>query len=153
MVMQEQALDAGKALHSPSAELMKLVDVDHMSDFQQVVEYLQVNLDKIISEVHGFDKLFVDNETTLLNCPPAPEQGDSHGSLLIKTLSEKEGPFGLTLKREFKVHDCGVDNESPEKRKVEIREDVVRAPTEGEGQGPVMNENVVVVSIARPTVV
>jgi hypothetical protein len=144
-----QTLDAGKASHSPTAEFMELVDVNHLSDFNQVVEYLKNNgnLDKIIHEVHhDFGKLLVDNETTQLNCPPAPEAGDSHGSLLMRTLSEKEGSFGITLKREFKVHDCGVDADG--KRKVEIREDVVKAPA-ALGQPPVMTENVIVVSITR----
>jgi hypothetical protein len=149
--MTVQKLDAGEASHSPSAELMKLVDVDHMSDFQEVVEFLSANLDKVISEVHGFDKLLVDNGKTQLNCPPAPENGDSHGNLLIRTLSEKAGPDGITLKREFKVHDCGVvlDTDEEEKHKVEIREDVMGAPAEV-GLPPVMRENVVVTSIARP---
>ena len=80
--MPEQKLDAGEASHSPSAELMKLVDVDHMHDFAVVVEYLKANLDNIITEVHGFDKLLIDNGKTQLNCPPAPETGDSHGGLL-----------------------------------------------------------------------
>ena len=142
-----QTLDAGKASHSPSAEFMKLVDVHHLSDFAQVVEYLKAHLYDIIKEVHGFDKLLIDNETTQLNCPPAPEPGDSHGSLLIRTLSEKEGPFGITLERVFKVHDCGADPEQPGNHKVEIREDLVQAPP-AEGQPPVMKENVLVVSIA-----
>lgn len=128
---------------------MALVDVEHMADFNQVVEYLKQNLDKIINEVHGFDKLLIDNGKTSLNCPPAPEQGDSHGSLLIRTLSEKEGHFGLTLKREFKVHDCGIDKENPGMHKVEVREDVVKAP-EPDKKTPVMEENVLIVSIARP---
>ena len=140
-----QKLDAGKASHSPSSEFMELVDVDHMSDFAQVVEYLKKNLDNIINEVHGFDKLLLDNQKTQLNCPPAPEAGDSHGSLLIRTLSEKEGEHGVTLKREFKVHDCGVDPENSALHKVEIREDIVKASP----SGPVMSENVLVVSINR----
>ena len=143
-------VDVGEGLHSPSAALMDLVDVDRLSDFQQVVEFLTLNLDKVINEVHGFDKLLVDNEKVQLNCPPAPEPGDSHGSLLIRTLSEKEGPYGITLKREFKVHDCGVDTENPGKHKVEIREDLVRASDDENVKTPVMSENVVVVSIVRP---
>lgn len=141
--------DAGEALHSPSAEFMKLVDVDHLSDFDEVVAYLSSNLDKIISEVHGFDKLIIDNQKTQLNCPPAPEAGDSHGSLLIRTLSEAEGPNGITLKREFKVHDMGVDTENAGMHKVEIREDVVKAP-ENEGDSPGYSETVRIVSIVRP---
>eukprot|EP00980_Cylindrotheca_fusiformis_P015620 scaffold4481_cov121-Cylindrotheca_fusiformis.AAC.16 len=144
-----QTLDAGKANHSPSSEFMELVDVEHMSDFQQVVDYLKLNLDKIISEVHGFDKLLIDNGKTSLNCPPAPEKGDTHGSLLIRSLSEKESSQGLMLKREFKVHDCGVDEENAGMHKVEIREDVIQAPEPGKTT-PVMVENVVVVSINRP---
>lgn len=140
--------DAGEATHSPSAEFMKLVDVEHMSDFDEVVAYLSTNLDKIINEVHGFDKLLVDNQKTQLNCPPAPEAGDSHGALLIRSLSEVEGPGGLTLKREFKVHDLGVDTEHAGQHKVEIREDIVKAPTEA-GAGPVYSENVRIVSITR----
>ncbi len=141
--------DAGEAFHSPSAEFMKLVDVDHLADFDDVVAFLSTNLDSIINEVHGFDKLIIDNAKTQLNCPPAPEAGDSHGSLLIRTLSEAEGPSGITLKREFKVHDMGVDAETPGNHKVEIREDVVKAP-ENEGDSPGYVENVRVVSITRP---
>jgi hypothetical protein len=140
--------DAGVATHSPSAEFMKLVDVEHLSDFEEVVAFLSTNLDKIISEVHGFDKLLIDNGKTQLNCPPAPESGDSHGSLLIRSLSEVVGAGGLTLKREFKVHDQGVNAENPGKHKVEIREDIVKAPVEV-GAGPIYAENVRVVSITR----
>lgn len=138
--------DFGEATHSPSAEFMKLVDVEHLSDFEDVVKFLSSNLDKIISEVHGFDKLLIDNEKTQLNCPPAPEKGDSHGSLLVRSLSEVEGPAGITLKREFRVHDMGLDTENPGKHKVEIREDVVKA----ESGAPSYVENVKVVSITRP---
>lgn len=142
-----QTLDAGEASHSPSAEFMKLVDVDHQNDFNDVVEFLKSNLDKIISEVHGFDKLLIDNGKTQMNCPPAPEGGDSHGGLLIKTLSEAEGSFGITLRREFKIHDLG--KEEGGTHSIEIREDVVKAPSE-EGQQPISSENRVVVSIVRP---
>lgn len=140
--MSEQVLDAGAASHSPSAELMKLVDVDHQNDFAVVVEYLKTNLDNIITEVHGFDKLLIDNGKTQLNCPPAPEAGDSHGGLLIRTVSEKEGTGGITLQREFKVHDLGADPDVPGNHKVEIREDIMKPPD--------MSENVTTVSIARP---
>jgi hypothetical protein len=133
-----QKLDAGVASHSPSAEFMTLVDIDHQNDFDAVVAFLEVNLDKIIHEVHGFDKLLIDNGKTQLNCPPAPEVGDSHGGLLIRTLSEMEGPLGIKLKREFKVHALADGT-------VEIREDVVNA---ADGQ-PEMSESVRVVSIVR----
>ncbi|EEC43120.1 predicted protein [Phaeodactylum tricornutum CCAP 1055/1] len=132
-----------------SSSLMELVNIDHemdWSDFDEVVKFLEENLYKVIAEVHGFDKLLVDDGKTQLNCPPAAESGDSHGNLLLRTLSEKETSSGLTLKREFKVHDCGVDPDNEDNHKVEIREDVVKAPTES-GQPPAMSENVVTVSI------
>jgi hypothetical protein len=136
-------VDLGLVAHSPSAELMTLVDVDHMSDFDQVVTFLAGNLDKVISEVHGFDKLMIDNGKTQLNCPPAPEAGDSHGAELVRTLSEKQGPDGiLTLRREFKVHDMGADPDAPGKHKVEIRENIVGGPNG-------FAENIRVVSITR----
>jgi len=143
-------VDFGEATHSPSSELMKLTDIDHMSDFEEVVAFLMKHLDDVINEVHGFDKLLIDDGKTQLNCPPAPETGDSHGAMLLRTLSEKEAPAhdNITLKREFKVHDCGVDPEDPNKHKVEIREDTVQTPSEA-GKPPIMKENVKVVSITR----
>jgi len=148
--MPVQKLDAGEANHSPSAAFMHLVDVEkeHLNDFNEVVAYLKEHLDEIINEVHSFDKLLLDDGKTQLNAPPAPEAGDSHGSLLLRTLSEVEGPHGVTLKREFKVHDCGVDPNDATLHKVEIREDTVKAPSEA-GQPPLYNENVVTVSIKR----
>ena len=145
-----QTLDAGAANHSPSSEFMHLVDVEkeHLNDFKDVVAFLEKHLDDIINEVHGFDKLLIDDGKTQLNAPPKPEAGDSHGSLLLRTLSEKEGPEGITLKREFKVHDCGVDPNNAALHMVEIREDTVAAPTEV-GQPPVYKENAVTVSIDR----
>jgi hypothetical protein len=148
-MVRTQVLDAGKASHSPSAELMELVDVDHTNDFEEVVRFLKENLDKVIKEVHGFDKLLVDNSKTQLNCPPPPAKGDRrHGNLLLRTLSEAEGSGGITFKREFKVHNCGVDPDDDEKHKVEIREDSMKAPDEA-GKPPIMTENVVVISIVR----
>lgn len=144
--MVVQTLDAGKASHSPSAEFMELVDVEHMNDFSMVQGYIAKHLDDIINEVHGFDKLLVDNGKTQLNCPPAPEAGDSHGNLLLRTLSEKESSCGITLKREFKVHEMGLDHDNL--HKIEIREDVIKAP-KTPGQPPVCSENRVVVSIDR----
>jgi hypothetical protein len=149
--MPVQQLDAGKASHSPSSALMDLVNIHHemdWSDFDEVVKFLEGNLDRVIAEVHGFHKLLVDDGKTQLNCPPAPEAGDSHGSLLLRTLSEKEGAHGVTLKREFKVHDCGADPNQPDHHLVEIREDIVQAPTEA-GKPPVMTEHAVTVSINR----
>ena len=137
-------VDASK--NSPSAVLMELVDIDHLSDFNEVVQFLTENLDKVINEVHNFDKLLINSGKTQLNCPPAPEPNDSHGGLLIRTLSENISDKGIALKREFKVHQVGVDADG--KHKVEIREDVVSAP-EVPGEAPVMSENRVVVSVVR----
>lgn len=93
------------------------------------------------TQVHGFDKLLIDNGKTQLNCPPAPEPGDSHGGLLIRTVSEMEGANGITLQREFKVHDLGKDPDNAALHKIEIREDIMKPPD--------MSENVTTVSIAR----
>ena len=142
--------DAGDLLHSPSAELMKLVDVEHLSDFDQVVGFLSKNLDNVISEVHNdYGKLLIDNQTTQLNCPPVGDVGDSHGGLLLKTLSEVQGPDGVLLKREFKVHDLGRDPKDAGKHQVEIREDMVLAPHKM-GDPPVFSERVHVASLVRP---
>lgn len=144
--------DIGKVSHSPSSALMELVNINHemdWCDFDKVVKFLEENLDKVIKDVHSFDKLLIDDGKTQLNCPPAPEPGDSHGSLLLKTFSEKRGPSGILLKREFKVYDHGVDPEDEEKHMVQIREDIF-AP-EGAGKAPVMTENEVTVSIVRST--
>lgn len=122
---------------------MELVNIHHTmdwSDFDDVVKFLESHLFEVIKEVHGHDKLLLDDGKTQLNCPPAAEKGDSHGSLLLKTLSEKKAAGGITLKREFKVHDAGVDPENTENHKVKIREDVVKA-------GGIMSENLVTVSI------
>jgi hypothetical protein len=143
--------DVGKASNSPSSALMELVNINHEMDwldFDDVVKFLEENIDKVIKEVHGFGKLLIDDGKTQLNCPPAPEPGDSHGSLLIKTLSEKEAPNGIVLKREFKVYDHGVDPEDEERHLVQIREDITKAPEEA-GNPPVMRENKVTVSIVR----
>jgi hypothetical protein len=140
--MTIQELNAGKASHSPSSALMELTNIDHMSDFNEVVEFLKANLYDIISEVHGFDKLLIDDGKTQLNCPPTAEPNDSHGSLLLRTLSEKEASQGgIVLKREFKVHALTYDE-------VEIREDVVQAPAQA-GHPAIFKENIVTVSIAK----
>ena len=142
--------DAGDTLHSPSAELMKLVDVDHLSDFDQVVRFLSQNLDHVISEVHNdYGKLLIDNQNTQLNCPPVADVDDSHGGLLLKTLSEVQGRDGVLFKREFKVHDLGLDPKDAGKHRVEIREDLVLAPHKV-GDPPLFSEQVHVTSLVRP---
>ena len=134
-----------------SSHLMDLVNVhhDHMdwSDFDDVVKFLEAHLDGIISEVHGLDKLLIDDGRVQLNCPPAPESGDSHGHLLLRTLSEKtDASGGVAVKREFKVHLVGPDPDDSTRRLVEIREDVVKAPDQP-GGAPVLTENAVTVAI------
>lgn len=137
-----QTLDAGAANHSPSTEFMTLCDVDHQNDFEKVVDFLKTNLDAVIKEIHGFDKLLIDNGKTQINAPP---DGASNGGLLLRTLSEVNSSAGggITLKREFKVHDLGDG-------KVEIREDIVKAPAT-EGEPPIEEENKIVVEITRST--
>jgi hypothetical protein len=151
--MTVPVLDAGVASHSPSAELMKLVNIhkagEDWTDFSTVVAFLQEHLYDIIHEVHvTFDKLLIDDGETQLNCPPPAERSDSHGALLLRTLSEQESTQGIVAKREFKVHDCGpaVVNDSRQ-RIIEIREDVMKAPVEA-GQLPIMTEHVTKVTVA-----
>jgi hypothetical protein len=145
-----KVVDVGVASHSPSSALMELVNINHemdWSDFDDVVKFLEANLDNVINEVHSLDKLILDDGKTQLNCPPKPEKTDSHGNLLLKTYSEKDGPHGITLKREFKVHDAGVDPDEADNHLVNIREDIVKAPLES--GPPIHSENSVTVSICR----
>lgn len=136
--------------NSPSTYLMELTNINHdmdWSDFDEVVKFLEAYLDKVINEVHGFDKLLLDDGKTQLNCPPKPASLDSRGNLLLKTLSEKHGAHGITVKREFKVHDAGVDPDEPANHLVTIREDIVKAPVEV--GPPILSENTVTISICR----
>ena len=155
--MPATTLDAGEALHLSSAALMKLVNIHHeldWRDFDVVVQFLEKNLDNVITEVHSFGKLLIDDGETQLNCPPAPEPGDSHGSLLLRTLSERNGPDGgILARREFKVHDCGINSnyaatENGSHHWVEIREDIMKAPSEPD-QPPFLSEKTATVSIRR----
>lgn len=113
--MATNVVDMGDASHSPSSELMKLVDVNHLNDFDEVVQFLKANCKAVIAEVHGFDKLVIDNGVTQLNCPPSKSPTDN-GQLLLHTLSESCDGEGITLRREFKVH--------KEKDGIAIREDI-----------------------------
>jgi hypothetical protein len=145
-----QVVDIGVALKSPSSTLMSLVNINHdmdWSDFDDVVKFLEQHLDDVINEVHALDKLLLDDGKTQLNCPPKPDDLDSHGNLLLKTISEKEGDHGITLKREFKVHDMGIDPDESDNHLVEIREDIVKAPVDV--GPPIYSENLVTVSICR----
>jgi hypothetical protein len=116
--------------HNVAGELMKLAqaDLDHMNDFNEVVEHLKKNTFEIVNYVHNMDRLMIDDGHTLLNCPPGAEEGDDHGGLLIRTYSEQVDKFNVEahplLSREFKVHDLGTTNEGS--NKVEIRCDVTR---------------------------
>lgn len=68
---------------------------------------------------------------TLLNCPPAPENNDTHGNEVIRTLSEKQTDHGITIKREIKVHVVGPDPNDANKQQIEIREDMVKPGPDG----------------------
>jgi hypothetical protein len=70
---------------------------------QDVVDFLKDHLDDVITEVHSLGKLLVDDGNTSINAPPAPEAGDNHGGLLIRTISEKVSEDHPILAREFKV--------------------------------------------------
>lgn len=113
--MANHYTDIGEASHSPSSELMKLVDINHLNDFDAVVQFFKAKLNAVITEVHGFDKLVIDNGVTQLNCPPSKSPTDI-GQLLLHTLSESSDSNGITLRREFKVYQ-GKDG-------IEIREDI-----------------------------
>ncbi|CAN0104398.1 unnamed protein product [Ectocarpus sp. 12 AP-2014] len=117
--------DMGELLNSPSAALMTLVDCDHLNDFNAVCEYLAVHAHEVVREVHGEGeprhqgRLTIDNHSrVMLNCPPAPEDGDSHGHILMKTISERSCELGISMKREFRVCDEG-DN-------MHVREDICK---------------------------
>lgn len=146
--MATQVIDAGVANKSISSMFMKLVNVHHDMDlagFDEVVKFLVDNLDAVINDVHKLDKLILDDGETMLNCPPAPENKDSHGNELIRTLSEKQNSQGISVKRELKVHSLGPDPEDASKTKVEIREDMVKA----ENGKPAFTEHKKIVSIVR----
>jgi len=70
----------------------------------------------------------------MLNCPPAPEDNDTHGNELIRTLSEKQTAQGIALKREIKVHVVGPDPDDANRKKIEIREDMVAPGPDGEAK-------------------
>ncbi|CAB1103125.1 unnamed protein product [Ectocarpus sp. CCAP 1310/34] len=78
----------------------------------------------VVREVHGEGqprhqgRLTIDNHRVMLNCPPAPEKGDSHGHILMKTISERTCELGISMKREFRVCDEG-DN-------MHVREDICK---------------------------
>jgi hypothetical protein len=81
------------------------VDPGLLTPVQEVVDFLRAHMDDVINEVHGFGHLLVDDGKVSLNCPPAPESDDTHGGLLIRTVSEQSPDKGehIILSREFKV--------------------------------------------------
>ena len=128
---------------------MRLVSVHHemdLADFKDICKFLTEHVDEVIHDVHKLDKLILDDGETMLNCPPAPEAKDSHGNELIRTLSEKQTSFGITVKREVKVHVLGPDPTDASKTRIEIREDMVKGGDDGK---PVFTEHRETISIAR----
>mmetsp|Transcript_3258 Transcript_3258/g.5052 ORF Transcript_3258/g.5052 Transcript_3258/m.5052 type:complete len:146 (+) Transcript_3258:18-455(+) len=130
-----------------SSQLQELCAASNLNDFEDVVEFLKKHLDDVISEVHGIGKLIVDDGKVSLNCPPAPESGDSHGGLLIRTISEQSPDQGehIVLSREFKVHDMGKSDVHEGMHKIEIRCDVTKMLNEERK----LEEQKVIVEILR----
>ena len=59
-----KVVDVGVESKSPSSILMSLVNINHeldWSDFDDVVKFLEENVYKVIDEVHGLDKLLLDD--------------------------------------------------------------------------------------------
>eukprot|EP01134_Creolimax_fragrantissima_P006880 CFRG6880T1 len=107
------------------AKLMQLCAAEESlaGNFEEIKNFLQSHMHEIIDSVHKMDKdcerLMVDDGITMVNCPPAPEAGDSHGGLLVRTYSEKIEDEHIVLSREIKVH-------SVDESKIEIRLDTTR---------------------------
>ncbi|KNC86101.1 hypothetical protein SARC_01760 [Sphaeroforma arctica JP610] len=99
-----------------------------VDNFDEVTHYLQKHLVEIIGSVHSMDKdqqrLMADDGITQVVAPPAPEEGDSHGGLLLRTFSEKIKDGHVVLTREFKVH-------SVDAKKNEVRYELTRAKGPG----------------------
>eukprot|EP01134_Creolimax_fragrantissima_P006879 CFRG6879T1 len=107
------------------AKLMQLCAADDSltDNFEEVTTFIRKHLREIITSVHNMDKdserLMADDGVTLVNCPPAPEPGDNHGGLLVRTYSEKIENEHIVLAREFKVH-------SIDENQVEVRYELTR---------------------------
>ena len=159
MTQQQDAptTDAGVALHSPSTELMTLVNIhnDTWTDFTTITNYIQKHLYEIVHEIHDtYDKLLIDNGQVQINCPPIPEPVDSDASsstLLLRTLSEKEADgVGIIVRREIKVYDCGPDGD--DHRSILIREDTVQVPLDTTTDPhPNFNEQSVTIRVPKKT--
>jgi hypothetical protein len=127
-----------------------------------VVDFLQEEegrtLWAIEREVWGNDpthqRLMIDNGTTLVNCPPGPEPGDSHGGLLVRTFSDRiahdeTGDENLILSREFKIHDLGPVEGNDHLHRVEIRCDTTRPADENPHQRIIEEERTVIQVVNR----
>lgn len=173
-------IDAGVALHSPSTELMRLVNIHNVddrtttttTDFTTITNYLEKHLYDIIHEIHHtYNKLLIDDGQVQINCPPlnedellarekhiatTPTTNDHRhphagSTLLLRTLSEKElTRGGIIAKREIKVYDCGRDETQPPYRTILIREDIVQASHNVEDTHPILTEQSVTVRIVPP---
>lgn len=112
------------------AKLMQLcaAEEDLVDNFDEVTHYLQKHLVDIIASIHHMDKdterLMADDGITQVCAPPAPEEGDNHGGLLLRTFSEKIEGDHVALTREFKVH-------SVDAKKNEVRYVITRAKGPG----------------------
>lgn len=157
-------IDAGVALHSPSTELMKLVNIHDettaTTDFATITNYIEKHLYDIIHEIHHtYDKLLIDDGQVQINCPPLnPDEIHDHhhhhnhgSSLLLRTLSEKEATSGsgIVARREIKVYDCGPDETEQKFRTVLIREDMVQASHDVNDTHPVLSEQSVTIRVLQ----
>ena len=168
--------DAGVKLHSPSTDLMKLVNIHPntvgdtgttsttWTDFTTITNYIQEHLYDIIYEMHHtYDKLLLDDGEVQINCPPHTEDDShhhttsdtNHSTLLLRTLSEKEATngSGITAKREIKVYDCGPvvteDEDDTNLRSILIREDVVQASHDVNDTHPILTEQSITIRVPQ----
>jgi hypothetical protein len=140
----------GYDIFPKSAMFMELANIDHTmdwSDFDDIVKFLETNLDTVIEEVHhyGSDKMLMQDAKTKLFCPPNPDLHHTvdKGVLILEAHSEK-----VDTKRDITVLDLGIDPENEENHLIEIHEDIVKAPTTSTSE-PTQSENVVTVSMCR----
>lgn len=157
-------IDVGVKLHSPSTELMKLVNIHAnegsmdavgpaWTDFTTITDYIHEHLYDIIYEMHHtYDKLLIDNGQVQINCPPSEDTNSSntsHSTLLLRTLSEKEATngSGITAKREIKVYDCGPATGDDNHRSILIREDIVQASHDVNDTHPILTEQSITIRV------
>ena len=155
-------IDAGVGLHSPSTDLMKLVNIHNetTNDFTTITNYIETHLYDIIHEIHHtYDKLLIDDGQVQINCPPLNDDAnvDDHNhdhhhagsTLLLRTLSEKvaSNESGIVAKREIKVYDCGPDETQQNYRTILIREGIVEASHDVNDTHPTLAEQSVTIRI------